>query len=66
VGLGGGYAVAFNTTGWSPAALQGAQGFWSAATAGLVLAALGMCGFLAWMLEQQRNAAPEVAACLDI
>jgi len=60
VGLGGGYAVAFNTTGWSPAALQGAQGFWSAATAGLVLAAIGMCGFLAWMLKQQHDMLPEV------
>ncbi len=55
VGLGGGYAVAFNTTGWSPAALQNAQGFWAAATAGLVVAASGLCGFLAWMLRQQRG-----------
>ncbi len=53
VGLGGGYAVAFNTTGWSPAALHGAPGYWAAATAGLVVAAAGLCGFLAWMLKQQ-------------
>ncbi|KNZ32533.1 MAG: multidrug transporter MatE [Methylibium sp. NZG] len=53
VGLGGGYVVAFNTTGWSPAALQNAQGFWAAATAGLVVAAAGLCGFLAWMLRRQ-------------
>jgi MATE family multidrug resistance protein len=58
VGLGGGYAVAFNTSGWSPPVLQGAQGFWAAATAGLVVAASGLCGFLAWMLRQQRQAAP--------
>ncbi len=56
VGLGGGYAVAFNTTGWSPAALHGAQGYWAAATLGLVVAAAGLCGFLAWMLKQQRGA----------
>ena len=53
VGLGGGYAVAFNTTGLSPAWLRGSQGFWSAATSGLVVAALGMSGFLMWVLRQQ-------------
>jgi multidrug resistance protein, MATE family len=57
VGLGGGYAVAFNTTGWSPPALQSAQGYWAAATAGLVVAAAGLCGFLAWMLKQQHGRA---------
>lgn len=55
VGLGGGYLVAFNLTGLTPVALQGAQGFWSASTAGLTLAAIGLCGFLAWMLKQQRG-----------
>ncbi|HJV61356.1 MAG TPA: MATE family efflux transporter [Albitalea sp.] len=54
VGLGGGYTVAFDTSGLGPAALRGAQGFWSAATAGLTLAALGLCGFLLWMLRQRR------------
>ena len=53
VGLGAGYLVAFDTTGWAPAALHGVQGFWATATTGLVLAALGLCGFLAWMLRQQ-------------
>ena len=57
VGLGGGYAVAFNTVGWSPVALHGAPGYWAAATAGLVVAAAGLCGFLAWMLKQQRGRA---------
>ena len=57
VGLGGGYALAFNTTGWSPALLHGAPGFWAAATLGLVVAATGLCGFLAWMLKQQHGAA---------
>ncbi|HJW12845.1 MAG TPA: MATE family efflux transporter [Albitalea sp.] len=55
VGLGGGYAVAFNTTGLSPAALQGAQGFWSACTAGLTLAAIGLSAFLLWVLRQQHE-----------
>lgn len=57
VGLGGGYAVAFNTTGLTPPALLGAQGMWSAATAGLVVAGFGMCSFLLWMLRRQRGAA---------
>jgi len=53
VGLGGGYAVAFNLAGLTPAPLRGAPGFWSAATAGLTLAALGLSGFLAWRLKAQ-------------
>ena len=53
VGLGGGYALAFNSA--SPPALQGARGFWAAATAGLLIAALGLCWFLAWMLRGQRQ-----------
>ena len=54
VGLGGGYVVAFNLTGLTPPALQGATGFWAAATAGLTLAALGLTGFLAWVFRMQR------------
>jgi MATE family multidrug resistance protein len=57
VGLGGGYLLAFNTTGLSPVELQGAQGFWAASTAGLTLAGLGLSGFLIWLLKQQRRAA---------
>jgi multidrug resistance protein, MATE family len=49
VGLGGGYVLAFDTFGISPPALLGATGYWAAATAGLVVAALGLCGFLAWV-----------------
>jgi MATE family multidrug resistance protein len=56
IGLGGGYTIAFDSFGWAPSGLQGAQGFWSAATAGLVIAAGGMCLFLIWMLRQQRAA----------
>ena len=55
VGLGGGYLLAFDVGGIAPVALQGAQGFWSAATAGLVIAGIGMTAFLAWFLRQQRS-----------
>ena len=64
VGLGGGYALAFNSGGLAPAALQGSLGFWSAATLGLVIAGVGMSAFLAWMLRRThaRGAALEPAA----
>ncbi|MEQ1686537.1 MAG: MATE family efflux transporter [Burkholderiaceae bacterium] len=55
VGLGGGYALAFDDGGFVPPALRGALGFWSAATFGLVIAAAGMSGFLAWMLTRSRD-----------
>jgi multidrug resistance protein, MATE family len=57
VGLGGGYLLAFDTTGVSPASLRGATGYWAAATAGLVFAGLGLCAFLAWMLRQKSELA---------
>jgi MATE family multidrug resistance protein len=47
VGLGGGYALAFNTPGFSPPALQGAAGFWMGNTAGLALVALSFA-LLLW------------------
>jgi MATE family multidrug resistance protein len=53
VGLGGGYGLAFDVSGMSPPALRGASGYWAAATAGLVLAALGLCAFLAWILHHK-------------
>lgn len=61
VGLGGGFALAFDTPGGVPQALQGAPGFWSAATAGLVLAGAGLSGFLLWMLRQQRALDPPIS-----
>lgn len=54
LGVGGGYAVAFNLSGNVPAALHGARGFWVMCTAGLAAAALGLTLFLAWVLRQQR------------
>ncbi|MBB4843968.1 MATE family multidrug resistance protein [Paucibacter oligotrophus] len=53
VGIGGGYWLAFGEAAWIPARLQGAPGFWAAATLGLALAATGMGGFLAWVHAQE-------------
>jgi multidrug resistance protein, MATE family len=47
VGLGGGFVMAHNLTGWTPASLLGAPGFWASSTLGLVVAATG----LAWLLQ---------------
>jgi multidrug resistance protein, MATE family len=54
VGLGGGYVLAFNSTGSVPLALQGARGFWSAAAMGLLVAGLGLCIFLAQVARRER------------
>lgn len=51
VGLGGGYVLAFDLPGTVPAALQGAPGFWFAATAGLVVAGLALALLLARVLR---------------
>jgi MATE family multidrug resistance protein len=58
VGLGGGYLLAFSGSAWTPEALRGALGFWSAATLGLMFAGSGMSLFLLWMLRQQRRTVP--------
>ena len=55
VGLGGGFALAFNTTGLTPPALLGAPGFWAACTTGIALAALALCGLLGWVLSTKRR-----------
>lgn len=57
VGLGGGYVAAFDLLGVSPEWMLGARGFWSMATIGVAVAALGMAGFLAWKLRRDRRAA---------
>jgi multidrug resistance protein, MATE family len=54
LGVGGGYAVAFNLPGWVPVGLHGARGFWFASTVGLAAAALGLVLFLAWVLRRER------------
>ena len=53
VGLAGGYVIAFDSFGLTPPALLGARGFWFAATAGLVVAALGLGAVLLWVLRHQ-------------
>lgn len=53
VGLGGGYVLAFNITGQSPVALQGALGFWAASTTGLTLAASCLAVILIWVLRRR-------------
>jgi multidrug resistance protein, MATE family len=58
VGLAGGYALAFDIGGNTPAALRGAPGFWVAATAGLVLAAVALSLFLAWVQRRTRSLSP--------
>lgn len=54
VGLGGGFVLGFDTLGLTPPALRGASGFWAASTMGLVIAALGLGGFLQWVLRQRQ------------
>jgi multidrug resistance protein, MATE family len=53
VGLGGGYTLANNADALGLPALGGVQGFWAAATAGLVVAALSLCAYLARMLKRE-------------
>ena len=61
VGLGGGFIIAFDPAGWTPAdwpqRLRGPEGFWLAATSGLALAAVALTAFLAWMQRQVPPAA---------
>jgi MATE family multidrug resistance protein len=54
IGLGGGYLLAFDTSGWVPDALRGARGFWIGATVGLGVTAIALAAFLAWVLRQRR------------
>ena len=56
VGLGGGFVLAFGGHTWVPLAWRGAAGFWTAATAGLVLTALALTGLLAHVMRRQRAA----------
>jgi MATE family multidrug resistance protein len=55
VGLGGGFALAFNTTDLTPTSLLGAPGFWAACTSGITLAALALCLLLGWVLGTKRR-----------
>jgi multidrug resistance protein, MATE family len=55
VGLGGGYALAFNLPGGVPAEWQGPKGFWIASTVGLTLAATGLMALMAWVLRHNTS-----------
>ena len=57
VGLGGGYVVAFNLSGATPAALLGARGFWAASTTGLVVASIALTVFMLLVLRPQARPA---------
>jgi MATE family multidrug resistance protein len=52
IGLGGGFTLAFDLTGHTPASLQGARGFWVTSTIGLIVAAVALCGYMAWVLRR--------------
>lgn len=55
VGLGGGYLLAFDVLGLTPGPLLGAPGFWAAGAFALLLTAVLLATFLAWMLRQRRG-----------
>jgi MATE family multidrug resistance protein len=57
VGLAGGYVFAFDLLGGTPPELQGAPGFWAAATVGLLVAALALGALLIAVLRRQRLSA---------
>ena len=62
IGLGGGFTLAFNLTGQTPAGLQGARGFWVTTTVGLIVAAVALCGYMAWVLRRMSREAGVTAA----
>ena len=62
VGLGGGYALAFDASGAVPPALRGAPGFWAAATVGLMLAGAGMSAFLAKSMKPRSTSVRDAAS----
>jgi MATE family multidrug resistance protein len=55
VGLAGGYALAFDVTGRTPAALRGAPGYWAASGAGLLLAAALLLALLWRVMQRQKR-----------
>ena len=55
VGIGGGYLLAFDATGYTPDALRGTPGYWAAFTLGISIAAALLCVLLAWVLVVRRR-----------
>lgn len=62
VGLGGGWALAFNAPGWVPAALHGAPGYWAASTTGLAVAALMLLAVVWRVMRRQKQATQAASA----
>lgn len=61
VGLGGGYVLAFDGAGITPAPLRGAPGYWAASTAGLTLAAVLLLA-LVWKVMREQKALTRAAS----
>ena len=61
IGPGGGYVAAFVLDA-GPDWMRGAQAFWSMATLGVALAAIGLAGYLGWTLRRERALALSRAA----
>jgi MATE family multidrug resistance protein len=59
LGLGGGYMLAFDTWGITPAPWRSATGFWIASTAGLWSAGVVLTAFLLWMQRQRTHDTPQ-------
>jgi MATE family multidrug resistance protein len=61
--MGGGYMLAFNTTGHTPLTLQGAPGYWAASATGLGVAGLALTWLMAHTLAAgvRRVTPPSVA-----
>ena len=67
IGMGGGYALAFDTAGIAPHALRGAPGYWAAFTLGIAVAAVALCSLLAWVFgvrRREERVAPTGAASI--
>ena len=60
IGLGGGYVAVFVLDA-GPEWMRGAQGFWSMATLGVALAAIGLTGYLGWTLRRERAQAMAIS-----
>lgn len=62
VGLGGGYALGFDTFGITPRYLLGASGFWFANSLSLGLAAAGLMLYLRWISACSADPVPQTQA----
>ncbi len=58
IGLGGGYAIAFDRSGRTPEWAHGAQGFWAMGAAGLLVTALGLVALLVFTARMPARPLP--------